>query len=112
MKRTELIALMETVGIPFDEEHPDHITVEKLEDGTVEPPFMEFDVLEENIRADGRIYVRYTRVNVRIFDDCDDGTTYALFHEAMDAVCISYRMTGHEYDDVLGLWVTKYTFTC
>lgn len=112
MERTELIDLMGTVGVPFDEDHPDHITVEKLVDGTIEPPFMEFDVLEENRRADGRTYLRYIRVNVRVFDDCDDGNTHALFRDAMDAACISYRMTGHEYDDVLGLWVTKYTFTC
>lgn len=111
MERTELIELMKTVGIYFDEDHPDHITVEKLEDGELTPPFMEFDVFEDGIRADGITYLRYTRVNVRKYDDSDDGTTHAMFREAMDAACVSYQMTNHEYDDVLGLWVTKYTFT-
>lgn len=111
MDREEIIELMKTVGIYFDEDHPDHITVEKLENGTIEPPFMEFDILEEDIRADGATYLRYTRVNVRKYDDSDDGSTHIMFRQAMDDACISYRMTAHEYDDVLGLWCTKYTFT-
>lgn len=111
MERAELNELMKTVGLPFDEDHPDHITVEKLEDGELTPPFMEFDVFEDSIRADGMTYLRYTRVNVRKYDDSDDGTTHAMFRDAMDAACITYQMTNHEYDDVLGLWVTKYTFT-
>ncbi|MBQ9328941.1 MAG: hypothetical protein IJ225_10495 [Solobacterium sp.] len=111
MGRDEIIELMKTAGLFFDEDHPDHITVEKLEKGIIEPPFMEFDILEQNLRADGMTYLRYTVVNVRKYDDIDDGVTHARFRDAMDEAMISYRMTAHEYDDVLGLWVTRYTFT-
>jgi hypothetical protein len=111
MNNDEIITLMRATGIFFDEEHPDHITVEKLNDGTITPPFLEYDVLEESVRADGMPYLRYNRVNVRKYDDIDDGTTHTMFREAMDAQEIAYRMTAHEYDDELGLWVTKYTFT-
>lgn len=111
MERGEIIELMRSVGLYFDEDHPDHVTVEKLENGTIEPPFLEFDILEEAIRADGKVYERYNRVNVRKFDDTDDGETNRMFRTAMDTAEVSYRMTGHSFDENLGLWATTYTFT-
>ena len=49
MTSEEVKAMCKKMGITFDENHPDHISVEKLK--TISPPFMEYDLTDHAIYA-------------------------------------------------------------
>ena len=133
MTRQEIKAALDRTGIYYDQEHPDHISADKLD--TLPPPFMEWGTEEIRIRADGLDYVRYKKLTVIIYTDTDeeneeewedhngeqildnDGNTIILIEhpEEMDSVervlqdiAGSYKKEI-SYNDGLSLYELRYT---
>lgn len=106
MTREEIIEMAGTMGIYFDADHPDHISEDSV--NTILPPFMELDIVEHPIYADGNIYIMIYDVTIRIYSEAqaavqEGGVTSALedadirwkrsvsFNEYMDLFEISYK---------------------
>lgn len=67
MTRSEIITMMDSVGIYYDKDHPDHIEREKID--TLTPPFMEFEVNERPFFADNITYFTTLAAVIRIYSD-------------------------------------------
>jgi len=65
--REDFISQIKSLNIYFDEDHPDHIEEKKVE--SLQPPFLEFEFNEDEIRADGINYLEIQRVNLRLYSD-------------------------------------------
>lgn len=111
MTREEIRECLDTLGLYYDPDHPDHISREKID--TLPPPFMEWGTQERYIRADGTDYLTYLELIVRVYSDenedhpvmTPDGKTIsAALRECFDSV-----RREQTYDDEIGLYETNYT---
>lgn len=57
------------MGVMFDENHPDHITADKLQN--IVPPFMEYILTDHPIYADGERYIEIKDLTLRIYSDTE-----------------------------------------
>ena len=106
MTREALITLMQTTGIYFDPDHPDHIEDKKI--SSLSPPFLEFVIREEPFAADDVVYYVFNRITIRFYSDLDVDEAEDLVRAAIDNYF--YRVSK-VYDEGLGLWETTFTFT-
>ena len=106
MTREQLNELMESTGVYFDPDHPDHIERSKIAD--LPPPFMEFYVREEPFAADDIVYYTYLRITIRLYSDVDVDEAETQIREALAGY---FFRSNKQYDEDLGLWETTFTFT-
>lgn len=106
MTREQLNALMETTGVYFDPDHPDHVERSKIAD--LPPPFMEFYVQEVPFGADDIVYYTYLRITIRLYSDVDEDEAEVRVREALDG---RFFRTKKEYNEDFGLWETTFTFS-
>lgn len=106
MTREELKQLMDSTGIYYDPDHPDHIERSKIDN--LPPPFMEFRVEEVPFSADDMVYFTSLRVIINFYSDLDVDDAEGDIREAIKDY---YFTTSKEYDDEIGLWETTFTFT-
>lgn len=111
MTREQIRGLIEGFGIYFDQDHPDHISREKIE--TLEPPFLEWGTQKRQIRADGADYVLWERLTILLYTDTNEDTETPTeggrtFEEALTDAFDRFRK-DKSYNDELGLYITEYT---
>lgn len=69
MTNQEVKEMCKRMGIVFDEDHPDHITEDKLR--TLLPPFMEYTLVDNPVFADGKRYIDIKNLTIRIYSDTE-----------------------------------------
>lgn len=69
MTSEEAKSMCREMGVMFDENHPDHITADKLQNIT--PPFMEYILTDHPIYADGERYIEIKDLTLRIYSDTE-----------------------------------------
>lgn len=69
MTNEEVKEMCRKMRIPFDENHPDHISADKLT--TLSPPFMEFVLTDHPVYADGARYLDIKDLSIRIYSDTE-----------------------------------------
>lgn len=65
----EVKSMCREMGVMFDENHPDHITADKLQN--IVPPFMEYVLTDHPIYADGERYIEIKDLTLRIYSDTE-----------------------------------------
>ena len=105
MTSEEVKAMCKKMGITFDENHPDHISVERLK--TISPPFMEYDLTDHPIYADGVRYIDIKDLSIRIYSD----TEVSDAEENVKSILLEEELRwkrSAEYIEELSLWVIIY----
>lgn len=69
MTSEEVKTMCREMGVMFDENHPDHITADKLQN--IVPPFMEYILTDHPIYADGKRYIEIKDLTLRIYSDTE-----------------------------------------
>ena len=69
MTSEEVKSMCREMGVMFDENHPDHITADKMQNIT--PPFMEYVLTDHPIYADGERYIEIKDLTLRIYSDTE-----------------------------------------
>ena len=69
MTSDEVKSMCREMGVMFDENHPDHITTDKLQNIT--PPFMEYILTDHPIYADGERYIEIKDLTIRLYSDTE-----------------------------------------
>lgn len=69
MTSEEVKAMCKRMGVPFDENHPDHITADKLQN--LSPPFIEYILEDHPVYADGIRYICIKDLTIRIYSDTE-----------------------------------------
>jgi len=109
MTTEELKNILLETGITFDTDHPDHMSPEK-NSGKIRTPFLEFEIMEEAIHADGKIYLTIPQVTLRLYDDVNDGESQQTVENALIGADLRPVMSENTYDPIDGLYLTTYTF--
>lgn len=110
MTRDEIREKIESFGLYFDPDHPDHISREKI--ATLEPPFLEWGTQKRELRADGVDYVLWERLTIYLYKDTNEDIEALTgddrpFEEALTEAFDRFRAKKN-YDDELGLYITEY----
>lgn len=69
MTSAEVKIMCKRMNVPFDEDHPDHITADKLQ--SLSPPFMEYILTDHPVYADGMRYIDIKDLTIRIYSDTE-----------------------------------------
>lgn len=99
-----------SIGIPFDSDHPDHITSESIDD--VSLPIVTWTVSDVTFYADDLPYCVYHSVQVRYFNETDDMAVekyYSPVDEAVRSAVGSFRKSLPVFDAENGWYTTTYT---
>ena len=109
MTAEELKNILLETGITFDTDHPDHLSPEK-NSGRIQTPFLEFEILDKGIPADGTIFLAIPEVTLRLYDDVSDGESQQTIENALIGADLRPVMGENSYDPNSGLYLTTYTF--
>lgn len=105
MTSTEVKEMCRRMHIPFDEEHPDHITANKLKN--ILPPFMEYVLVDKPIHADGKRYLDIKELTIRIYSDTEVSEAEEKMQEVLESEDLRWKRSS-EYIDELQLWAIIY----
>ena len=105
MTSAEVRNMCKRMEIYFDEDHPDHISEEKIKD--LYPPFMEYFLVDRPVNADGRRYIDIKELTIRIYADTESAEEEQKVQEVLEAEDLRWKRSG-EYLDELGLWAIIY----
>lgn len=95
-----------SIGIPFDSDHPDHITSENIDD--VSLPIVTWTVSDVTFYADDLPYYTYQSVQVRYFNETDDMADSSV-DEAVRSAVGNFRKSLPVFDAENGWYTTTYT---
>lgn len=105
MTRKQIYALMDSVGVYYDPDHPDHIEREKLD--ILTPPFMEFMVEEKPFHADNVTYFTNLSITIILYSDVDVCKAEGKIKTMLNTNELPYSISK-EYQDEIGLWETQF----
>lgn len=108
MDKAEVKSMIEEMGVAFDADHPDHITLSKL--NSLAPPFLEYVLLDHPINADGVRYIELFDLTIRIYSD----TEVAECEDSVKSVLESHDLRwsrSYEYIEEISMWCIRYTMT-
>ena len=106
MTKAEAKEMITEMGLPFDQDHPDHITLSKI--GNLRPPFLEYVILDHPINADGVRYIELYDLTIRIYSDTEVSECEDTVREVLSAHGLRWSRM-YEYIDELMLWCIRYT---
>ncbi len=93
------------MGVIFDEDHPDHITVGKHKN--LSPPFMEYFLTDKPVYADGKRYLDIRELTVRIYSDTEASEAEGKVQEVLEGEELRWKRSS-EYIDELSMWAITY----
>lgn len=105
MTREEIKNMCKETGILFDEDHPDHISSEKLK--SLSPPFMEYIITDHPIFADGKRYIDIKDLTIRIYSDTEVSEVEDDVQRVLEENDIRWKRT-EEYIEELMMWAIIY----
>lgn len=106
MTTDDVKAMCGRMGLYFDEDHPDHISRNKLR--SLPPPFMEFTVTDVPWPADGLSdYLDIKELNIWIYSDTDVCPKETQVAAVLDEYDLRYRRTA-TYMEEVQMWAINY----
>lgn len=105
MTSQEVKEMCRKMGIIFDEEHPDHITADKMQSLT--PPFMEYVLTDKPVHADGKRYLDIKELTLRIYSDTEASEAEKDIQNVLESEDLRWRRSC-EYIEELLLWAIIY----
>lgn len=105
MTNEEVKNMCRSMGIVFDEDHPDHITANKIKN--ISPPFMEYVLVDKPIHADGKRYLDIKELTIRIYSDTEVSESEEKVQEVLESEDLRWRRSS-DYIDELQLWEIIY----
>ncbi|HBA49472.1 MAG TPA: hypothetical protein DCZ91_17085 [Lachnospiraceae bacterium] len=105
MTGEEVKAMCRGMGIPFDEDHPDHINVGKQK--SISLPFMEYFLTDKPVYADGKRYLDIKELEVRIYSDTEVSEAEGKVQEVLEGEELRWKRSS-EYIDEIALWAITY----
>ncbi|MDY2752696.1 MAG: hypothetical protein SOV22_03725 [Blautia obeum] len=105
MTREEVKTMCRKMEIPFDEDHPDHITEEKLQ--SLAPPFMEYFLVDHPIHADGIRYLDIKDLTIRVYSDTEVSEAEENIQDVLESEELRWSRSS-EYIEELLLWAIIY----
>lgn len=105
MTSEEVKQMCKKMGIKFDENHPDHITTEKMQ--SLSPPFMEYTLIDHPVIADGVNYLDIKDLTIRIYSDTEISEAEEKVQEVLIQVDIRWKRSS-EYVEELQMWEIIY----
>ncbi len=106
MTNEEIKAMIAEMGLPFDHDHPDHITLSKLK--SLSPPFLEYVILDHPINADAVRYITLHDLTIRIYSDTEVSECEDKVKEVLESYGQRWTRT-YEYIEELLMWCIRYT---
>lgn len=106
MTREAVKAMITEMGLPFDHDHPDHITLSKL--SSLSPPFLEYVVLDHPINADGSRYIELGDLTIRIYSDTEVAECEDTVRSVLADHGLRWSRTYEYIEDIL-MWCIRYT---
>lgn len=105
MTKEEVKKLCKRMKIIFDEEHPDHISANKLK--ALSPPFMEYILTDKPVYADGKRYLDIKELTIRIYSDTEVSEAEEAVQEVLESEELRWKRSC-EYIEELLLWAIIY----
>jgi hypothetical protein len=105
MTGMEVKEMCRRMGVVFDKDHPDHITVDKMKPLT--PPFMEYLLADRPVYADSRRYLDIKELTIRIYSDTEVSEAEGKVQEVLEGEELRWKRSS-EYIDELILWAITY----
>lgn len=105
MTSQEVKEMCRKMGVIFDEEHPDHITADKLQ--SLAPPFMEYVLTDKPVHADGKRYLDIKELTLRIYSDTEVSEAEKDIQNVLESEDLRWRRSC-EYIEELLLWAIIY----
>lgn len=105
MTNEEVKTMCKKMGICFDEDHPDHISSDKL--NTLSPPFMEYYLVDHPIHADGIRYIDIKDLTIRVYSDTEVSEAEDKIQGILENEELRWSRSS-EYIEGLLLWAIIY----
>lgn len=105
MTNEEVKMMCKRMDIVFDEDHPDHITANKLK--TLCPPFMEYFLVDNPVHADGKRYIDIKDLTIRIYSDIETSEAESKVKQVLEEEDLRWHRSS-EYVEELMLWAIEY----
>lgn len=106
MTREEVKQMCAEMGLYFDKEHPEYITLSKLK--SLSPPFMEFYLEDRPVWADARRYLDIKKLTIRVYSDLEVSEKEKDVQAVLDKKDIRWRRST-KFSEELLLWTIDYT---
>lgn len=105
MTSNEVKEMCQEMGVYFDQDHPDHISLSKLK--TLAPPFMEYVLTDRSVYADGIRYLDIKELSIRIYSDTETSEREELVQKVLEDYDLRWKRSYEWVDDIL-MWVIIY----
>lgn len=105
MTSEEVKKMCKKMGVYFDEDHPDHISSDKLE--SLSPPFMEYILTDHPIFADGKRYIDIKDLSIRIYSDTEISEVEEDVQRVLGEEDIRWKRST-EFIEELAMWALIY----
>jgi len=105
MTREAVKDMIRRMNISFDEEHPDHISGENLQD--IEPPFLEYILRDKPVFADGSRYLDIKELEVILWSDTETCEEEGNIKEILMAEDLRWKVSREFVEEVL-MWSISY----
>lgn len=107
MTPTEVRTMVTSMGLVYDNDHPDHITRSKLQ--TLSPPFAEYILEDHPVWADGRRYISdIYDMTLRIYSEYETAEIEAVVQAVFEDYDLRWKREV-QYIDELRLFAIIYT---
>ena len=105
MTNEEVKEMCRKMRIPFDENHPDHISADKFT--TLSPPFMEFVLTDHPVYADGSRYLDIKDLSIRIYSDTEVSEAEDDVKIILEEEDIRWKRSAEFIEDLM-MWAIIY----
>lgn len=105
MTNEEVKEMCRKMRIPFDENHPDHISADKLT--TLSPPFMEFVLTDHLVYADGSRYLDIKDLSIWIYSDTEVSEAEDDVKIILEEEDIRWKRSAEFIEDLM-MWAIIY----
>ncbi len=99
MTSAEVKEMCKRMNVPFDEDHPDHITADKLQ--SLSPPFIEYILTDHPIYADGVRYIDVKDLTIRIYSDTEVSETEEMVQSVLEEEDLRWKRSVEYIEELL-----------
>lgn len=108
MAREDIISMIDTMGLYYDTDHPDHISEDAI--NSIAPPFLEADIIQHVIPADGENYIDdIFDVTLRIYSEATSVSEESTVTSVLSEEDLRWRRDC-KFNDYMQLFEISYKF--
>ena len=106
MTREEVKQMCTRMDVPFDTDHPDHLTAENFTN--LAPPFMEYTLTDRPVYADGVRYLDIMQLAITLYSDTEVSEAEDAIEAVLEEEELRWRKSREFVEEVL-MWTIIYT---